>query len=100
MLIGDAVASIQSEGFQGLDPEGLFAVIPVVIALAAFIISWWMERIGSFLLILAYLVLSFSPSIHALFYGWGFNLFIDYTLPFMIAGVLFLIDSRLSSETS
>lgn len=99
MLVGDAAISIQQEGFQGLTTESFFVLVPVVFALTAFMISWWRERLGSVLLILAYPVLSSAPTIHSLYYGRGFHLYFAMwlvALPFLAAGILFLIASRLS----
>ncbi|MEW6034634.1 MAG: hypothetical protein AB1603_07250 [Chloroflexota bacterium] len=103
MLVGETVVSVQEEGLQAISAEGLFIVVPVVIALAAFVISWWWERAGGFLLVLAYLVLSLSPTIRALLNGEGLRFFSGmwlFGLPFFVAGVLFLICSWLSRKAS
>lgn len=102
MLAGDAVMSIQAEGFKGISAEGIiFAFVPIAIALSSFIISWWLERVGGTLLILAYLLLSSAPTIHALYYGRGLHFYAGmwlYTLPFLVSGILFLISSWLSRK--
>jgi hypothetical protein len=101
-LIGETVMSIPAEGFT-FDVESLFIVVSVIIALAGYIVSWWQERGGGSLLILSYLLLSFSPTIHSLYYGPGFQFYAGMfllALPFLIAGILFLIYSQLSKRTS
>lgn len=101
-LIGETVMSVQSEGFT-FDAESLFILVPVIITLAGYIVSWWQERGGGSLLVLAYLLLSFSSTIHSLYYGSGFHFYAGMfllALPFLIAGILFLISSQLSQRTS
>ena len=103
MLIGEGVQSIEEEGFSGITAESLYILVPVIIALAALIISWWREFIGGVLLVLAYLLLSFAPSVHSLFYGEEPQFYIGmffFVLPFLAAGVLFIVASRLSRRSS
>ena len=102
LLIGDAVQSIQDEGFQGISAESLFILLPLILALAAFILSWWQEFIGGISLVLAYLLLSFAPSVHSIFYGeeeprFYIGMFL-FALPFLVVGLLFIITSRLSKR--
>jgi len=103
MLIGDFVQSVQDEGFSGISAESLFILLPVIVAMIAFIIAWWQEFIGGITLVLAYFLLSFSPSVHSIFYGeetrlfWGMFLF---ALPFLIAGVFLMVASLLSRRSS
>ena len=78
--------------------EGLFIVIPLVITIGAFVYAWWRELLGGFLLLVGYLLLSFSPSIHSFFYkpepGFYDGMFY-FAAPFLVAGILFIIASRL-----
>ncbi|MFH1647686.1 MAG: hypothetical protein ABID71_08400, partial [Chloroflexota bacterium] len=53
MLIGDAVTSIREEGFKGITTESLYAIVPILLAVAAFVVAWWRERVGGIILILA-----------------------------------------------
>jgi hypothetical protein len=99
MVIGDAVDSILSESSKGINLEVLFIVVPVIIALAAFILCWWREFAGGIALVAAYLILSFSPSVHSLFYNAApgfYYLMFFVSSPFLIAGILFIIASRLA----
>jgi uncharacterized membrane protein HdeD (DUF308 family) len=81
----------------------LYVVVPVLFALAAFILSWWREFIGGILLVAAYLLLSFSPSVHSLSYGEKPEFYVFmflFALPFLVCGVLFIIAARLSKRAS
>jgi hypothetical protein len=101
MLIGDFVQSIHDQGFNSISAESLFILLPVILALIAFIISWWQEFIGGMSLVLAYLLLSFSPSVHSIYYETEAHFYIGmffFALPFLIAGLLFMVASRLSKR--
>jgi len=103
MLIGDGVQTIQDEGFSGISAESFFILLPVIVALAAFVISWWQEFIGGISLVLAYLLLSFSPSVHSIYYGDEPRFYIGmffFALPILVSGVLFIVASRLSRQSS
>ncbi len=101
MLIGETITSIQAEGFE-FEVESLLVVVPLLIALAGYIISWWRERVGGSLLILVSIVFGILPPIAAqpswstseALQGW-----LILGLPFLVAGVLFLISSWLSRKT-
>jgi hypothetical protein len=99
MVIGETITSIQAEGFK-FDVESLFVVVPAVIALAACIVSWWRERLGGSLLILVSIAFGVLPSIGA---GWSLlralQGWLMLGLPFLIAGILFLISSWLSRKS-
>ena len=103
MLIGDVEIAIKSQGFEGITSEWLFIIIPLIIALAAFIIAWRREFLGGILLLAAYLLLSFSPSLHSLFYReeprFYFGMFY-FAAPFLVCGVLFIIAARLAKSGS
>ena len=100
-LIGETVMSIQAEGLK-FDVESLLIVVPAVIALAGYIVSWWREQVGGSLLILVSIAFGILPSINAqpswsvlqALQGW-----LMLGLPFLITGVLFLISSWLSRKT-
>jgi succinate dehydrogenase/fumarate reductase cytochrome b subunit len=103
MLIGDGVQSIKEEGFRNITAESLYILVPVIIALAAFIVSWWREFSGGISLVLAYLIFSFAPSVHSLYYGEGPHFYIGMffvALPFLVSGILFIVASRLSKRVS
>jgi hypothetical protein len=103
MLIGDGVQTIQDEGFSGISAESLFILLPVIVALIAFVISWWHEFIGGITMVLAYLLLAFSPSVHSIYYGNEAHFYIGmffFALPFLAAGVLFMAASYLSGRPS
>ena len=103
-LIGETITSIQAEGFK-FDPDSLFVIVPTVIALAAYIVSWWQEGVGGSLLILVSIAIGILPSVSAR-PPWSMSLlqalrgWLILGLPFLITGVLFLISSRLSRSTS
>jgi hypothetical protein len=99
MLVSDAEASYESEILNGITQEYLFILIPVIIGLAAFIVAWWRELLGGILLIVAYLILSFAPSVHSIYYGSGFRFYLGmflYSLPFLVTGILFITARLLS----
>jgi hypothetical protein len=103
IIIGDAVQSIQSEDSNAFTGEALFILIPIIIALAAFVLSWWYEFIGGVLLVAAYFILSFSPALHSVYYGPQFRVFAGmfaFASPFLIVGVLLIIASRITKRTS
>ena len=98
MLIGDIEMAISSQGFGGFTSEWLFIIVPLIIALGAFIYAWWRELLGGILLLVGYLLLSFSPSVHSLVYKAEPQFYAGmfyFALPFLVAGVLFIIASRL-----
>jgi lipoprotein signal peptidase len=91
--------SIQAEGFK-FDVESLFIVVPAVIALAGIVVSWWREQLGGSLLILVSIAFGVLPSMGA---GWSIlralQGWLMLGLPFLVAGVLFLISWWLSRRT-
>ena len=98
MLIGDIEMAISSQGFGGFTSEWLFIIIPLIIALGAFIYAWWREFLGGILLLVGFLLLSFSPSVHSIFYRENPQFYAGmfyFAAPFLVAGVLFIIASRL-----
>ena len=105
LLIGETVTSIQAEGFK-FDAESLFVVVPAVIALAGYIVSWWRELVGGSLLILVSIAFGIFPSVSAQQHqvpGWSVLQALQGWLmlgsPFFIAGVLFLLSWWLSRKT-
>jgi ABC-type Fe3+ transport system permease subunit len=103
-LIGDAVDSIQ-QGYE-FDAESLFIILPIVLALAGYILSWWHKVIGGSLLILVSIIFGIlvawgaqrhqgpTSDYHALA-GW-----LILGLPFLVVGGLFLISAYLDRKTS
>ena len=67
--------------------------------LGAFVIAWKQELLGGILMLVAYLVLSFSLSVHSLFYekepSFHFRIFY-LASPFLVSGILFIIAARLT----
>lgn len=103
MLIGDAVVSIQEGSFEGVTIESLFIIVPVLFAVVSFGIAWRWERLGGWLMVLSYLILNFAPNFHAIYVGQDLQFMLDmwlYTLPFLAAGVLFLIAAGLSRKAA
>jgi hypothetical protein len=99
MVIGEGVQSIHDEGFHGISVESLYVLVPVIIALAAFIVTWWREFTGGVLMVAAYLILSFAPSIYSINYENPPRFIIGmffFALPILMCGVLFIIASRLA----
>ncbi|MGD1119401.1 MAG: hypothetical protein ABR886_07930 [Dehalococcoidales bacterium] len=103
LLIGDGVQSIHNEGFHGISAESLYVLVPSIIALAAFIVTWWREFTGGVLMVTAYLILSLAPSVHSVGYDdhprFYTSLFF-FALPFLVCGVLFIIASRLGKKAA
>ena len=103
MLIGDAEMAIKSESFKGISTEWLFILIPVIIALVAFFVAWRWEFLGGILLLAAYLILSFSPTIHSVYYGPEFRFLAGmfyFALPFLVSGILFIVAAQLDKSAS
>ena len=99
MIIGEGA----QEGFHGITIESLYVLIPMIIVLAAFIVSWWREFIGGISLVATYLILSFAPSVHSLSYGEGPHFYIGmffFAAPLLVSGVLFIMAARLSRRVS
>jgi hypothetical protein len=105
ILIGETVTSIQDETFK-FDVESLYIIIPTVIALTAYILSWWHKTLGGSLLILVSITFGILPyisvrqhqeswSISQALQGW-----LILGLPFFIIGVLFLISAFLDRKTA
>jgi len=98
-----------------LDARFFLPVILGILALAAFIISWWKERLGGILFIITFLLVIIFPFIFSLiehqplrgsFFEYIFLGFIGHFDPFfalryspLVVGILFLISSSLSSKT-
>jgi hypothetical protein len=98
MLIGDVEIAIREQGFEGITSEWLFIIVPLIISLAAFVYAWWREFLGGILLLVGYLLLSFSPSVHSFFYKpepTFYDGMFYFAMPFLIAGVLFIVASLL-----
>ena len=100
-MIDEIVTDIQEEGFEG---EYFLVLLLPIIPAAGFIVSWWRERVGGSMLIVSYFLSGFACTIDMLYRGEGFRLCPPITwilpLPFLVAGVLFLICSKLSRKTS
>jgi hypothetical protein len=96
---------MQNGGFK-FDVDNLLVVVPPVFALSGCIVSWWRERIGGSLLILASvmygILLYISTQQHQLLWSMP-ALLLNWLMlgsVFLIAGILFTVLSRLSNETA
>ena len=99
ILVGEAVASIVEEDFNGFDPEAFYVIIPMLSGITAYAVAWRWERLGGILLSVVYFVLGLAPSLHGIAYGDGFHFYVGnfiLALPFLVTGTLFLIASRFS----
>jgi hypothetical protein len=97
IIIGEGI----QEGFLNISVESLYVLIPTIVAVAAFILSWWRELLGGILLVVAYLLFSFSPSIHSLSYKENPQFYTGmflYALPLFVSGVLFILASWLNGK--
>ena len=87
-LAGEAISDIIAKGWEAFTAEGIILGIFVIIALAGGILSWWQERNGGILMVLASIGLGIHIGVCA-----GRNHFIAWLiigLPFLIAGGLLL----------
>ena len=88
-FIGEAISEVLAEDWEAtIGVEGILLGILVAIALAGCIISWWRQRLGGILLILASIGLGIhigiiAPRNH--FFVW-----LIMGLPYLIAGGLLL----------
>ena len=104
LIVGiKVVMSIQNEGFKFII-DNLLVVVPSVIALSGCIVSWWQERVGSSLLILAsvvYGILLYISNLQHQYLWPMLTLFLSWIIPgsiFLIAGILLIVLSRLSRK--
>jgi hypothetical protein len=104
-IIGDTVDTIRG-GEVEFDIEILYIILPIVLALAGYILAWWHKTIGGSLLILVSIIFGIfmfvaiqrhqmtSSDFRAL-EGW-----LILGLPFLVVGALFLISAYLDRKTS
>ena len=104
LIVGiKVVMSIQNEGFKFII-DNLLVVVPSMIALSGCIVSWWQERVGSSLLILAsvvYGILLYISNLQHQYLWPMLTLFLSWIIPgsiFLIAGILLIVLSRLSRK--
>lgn len=101
ILVGETVASWLEEGLS-FSIESLYVIVPAVLLLAFYLLAWWKERLGGSLLVAGYLLLSFSPSVHSIFYNQeGFTFYMGmffFAAPLLISGVLFILASAIKSK--
>jgi hypothetical protein len=79
---------------DGLNVDLLFIMIPIALAITAFTVSWWRELLGGILMLAAYLLLVFSPSIHSLIYKESLHFYSGmfiYGSPFLVSGILYIV---------
>jgi hypothetical protein len=102
LVIGEIAQAIQDEELS-FEPESLFVIIPTIFAVVSYVLSWWNEKIGGWLLVAAYFVFSLSPTFLSAVRGEGVQLYLSIFLissPFLVAGILFLVSDHLSRFTA
>jgi hypothetical protein len=103
MLAGESISTWNDAGII-FSFESLYVFIPSALLLIAYVLSWWKERLGGILLAAFYLLMSFTPSVHSIFYSAeGFTFYpgmFFFAAPFLLSGVLFILASVRSHETS
>ena len=88
-LIGEAISEVLAEDWEAtIGVEGILLGILVAIALAGCIISWWRQRLGGILLILASIGLGIHIGIIA--QRNHFLVWLMLGFPYLIAGGLLL----------
>ena len=98
MLIGEGIVDVLDEGLGAVETAGILLGVLGGLALAGSIASWWRERLASILLVLVSVGLGIHIGVYA-----GRNHFLVWLmvgLPYLVAGVLFLISGRLSTKTA
>ncbi|OGO30059.1 MAG: hypothetical protein A2Z29_06515 [Chloroflexi bacterium RBG_16_56_11] len=93
--------TFRDEEYPRFNVESLFVIVPVIFTIAFYGIAWWREKIGGWLLVAAYMLLSMSPTLHTLVYDKSFHVYLGMWLfasPYLISGVLFLVAARFSPE--
>jgi ABC-type Fe3+ transport system permease subunit len=103
-IIGDTVDTMQQG--NGFDVESLLIILPIVLALAGYILGWWHKVIGGSLLILVSIILGIliawaaqrfqgpMSDFHAII-GW-----LILGLPFLVTGALLLISAYFDRGSS
>ena len=96
VLIGEAAGEFLDEGREAIETAGILLGVLAGLALLGTIVSWWRLRLAGILLAVASLGLGIHIAVYA-----GRNHFLAWLmigLPYLVAGVLFLISSRLSRQ--
>jgi hypothetical protein len=103
-LIGNTVDTLQQA--NKFDIESLYIIVPIVLALIAYILTWWYKIIGGSILILVSIIFAIllstatrintelTSDFHAVL-GW-----LMLGLPFLVVGILFLISSYFDRKTA
>jgi hypothetical protein len=97
-ITGEAISEIIAKGWAAFTAQGILLGILIVLALAGGIMSWWRERLGGILLLLAAIGLGILIGAYA-----GQSRLIAWLiigLPFLIAGGLLLAAWWLERETA
>ena len=92
-LIVDTIVRMTMQ--QGGFIEDVLKAMPVVVAVAGCIVSWWRQRLAGTLLVLASFALS---SLNSRYYN-GFLALVS-GFPYLVAGVLFLLSWWLTRKNS
>jgi hypothetical protein len=100
-VLGETVVTIQ-EG-NGFDVQSLYIILPIVLALAGYVIAWWHKVIGGSLLVLVGIIFTILVAVTAGQRGpmSDFHAVIAWlilSLPFLIIGGLFLISGYLDRK--
>lgn len=101
VLIGEGVTDVREKGFSSIDSEVWFVIVPTLVVLAAFVLSWWRIRAGGLALIAGYLVYSFSPTVLRLTTGDGFRIYPAiwlFMLPLLVSGALLVLSTVYSRK--
>ena len=96
ILIGESAGEFLDESREAVETAGILLGVLAGLALLGTIVSWWRLRLAGILLAVA----SIGLGIHVAVYA-GRNHFLAWLmigLPYLVAGVLFLISSRLSRQ--
>jgi uncharacterized integral membrane protein len=103
-LIGNTVDTLQQA--NKFDIESLYIIVPIVLALIAYILTWWYKIIGGSILILVSIIFAIllstatrintelTSDFHAVL-GW-----LMLGLPFLVVGILFLISAYFDRKTA
>jgi hypothetical protein len=92
----------QEQGSYNFTADTILLFIPFLVTLTGTIIAWWREKTGGWILISGYVCWIIFPFIFmAVHQGQGLTLAFVLAMaaiPFLIAGILFLISAKSSSK--
>ena len=98
------LALVTGEFLEEFSWDGLvFAGIPALVIAAGYVLSWFREQSGGWVMVGGYVLFSVSPTFYDVYraadvgFYWAMPLTL---LPFLVAGVLFLVSSRLEHRAA